>query len=551
MGFGKKNSAEYFLCEYKRRLQIQYKKLIFIIVCLTPVFCSAEIWITEVQYNPEGSDGGFEWIEIWNNGGQDADISGFKLRENNINHGLKESMGDLVLDDGEYAVIADNPDKFKTQFPDYAGTIIDSAFSLSNSGELLQLTEPGGVVIFEMTYNNNYGNGNGYSLGLLDDIWSETYTSPGQINSPAPLTPEPDQENNQPEVAAEQAPSDGTNTPTLTSDMVEVLPATYIEIRNPQYSEKLIKIDAMGDRTVMAGVEYWFEGKLYGLQGGIIDEPNIRWNWGDGTTSFGTPAAHRYKYPGIYTVTLSGSVSKYSTRDRFQVTVIDPALELQFDPNSGLIHLHNTSTYTLEISGYQLINQEHSFTFPADSFINAGQRLVLDETIIGLTDSSNTITFTDHDSNPITEIDLSIALMKTIISEIQTSTHTQVSIADVASSDRGSQEITTAPQSGLPTHSTVYVYPSDTVEGSWSISRDTDTNFVPVDVPQEPGPAEITSFRQLQQAQIAGALADENKNTHNIFFMIALVIALVVTGCLYLCARIVEHKSRSGVEIVD
>jgi len=129
------------------------------------------------------------------------------------------------------------------------------------------------------------------------------------------------------------------------TQVVDHLPATYIEIKNPTYSEKLIKVDAQGDRTVMAGVEYLFSGKVYGLQGSLIKEPFAHWNWGDGTKSEDVVASHRYKYPGVYTATLSAHVSGYSNRDRVTVTVIEPSLVLGLQMKKSDYHFGHRSTW--------------------------------------------------------------------------------------------------------------------------------------------------------------------------------------------------------------
>jgi len=58
-----------------------------------PFISWAQIWITEINYNPEGSDAGFEWVEIFNGGSAETDVTKFVLRENGTNHGIKQ-MGD-------------------------------------------------------------------------------------------------------------------------------------------------------------------------------------------------------------------------------------------------------------------------------------------------------------------------------------------------------------------------------------------------------------------------------------------------------------------------
>ncbi len=87
----------------------------------------------------EASD--HEWIEIYNKGSDPVDIETWKFYENDTNHGLNLFQGDdLVIEPGEYAIIADVAANFTTDYPEFSGTVIDSSWSgLKESGELIEL----------------------------------------------------------------------------------------------------------------------------------------------------------------------------------------------------------------------------------------------------------------------------------------------------------------------------------------------------------------------------------------------------------------------------
>ncbi len=123
------------------------------------------IVINEIMYNPDGTDAGREWIELYNNEDFSVDISEWKLYENNINHGLTLSQGDFVIPGREYAVIADNSDIFLADYPDFNKTLIDSAFSLSNLGELICIRDGSLSLVDCVSYSPSWGaDGNGKSL---------------------------------------------------------------------------------------------------------------------------------------------------------------------------------------------------------------------------------------------------------------------------------------------------------------------------------------------------------------------------------------------------
>ena len=93
-----------------------------VIIWLCLVFLMArsadEIVINEIMYNPDGTDTGREWIELYNNEAFEVDVSEWKLYENDVNHGLTVSQGDLVIPSNDYAVIADTCDSFLLDYPD-------------------------------------------------------------------------------------------------------------------------------------------------------------------------------------------------------------------------------------------------------------------------------------------------------------------------------------------------------------------------------------------------------------------------------------------------
>lgn len=145
------------------------------------------IAITEIMYNPpESGTDSLEFIELYNYGDAAADLSGYTFSA-----GITFTFGDFTLGAGEYVVIALNPGAIFNQF---GVTALDFDGALSNGGELLQLSNPGGSVVVEVTYDNSGSwptepNGNGPSLVLCDPEadptdganWSASTTETGVI----------------------------------------------------------------------------------------------------------------------------------------------------------------------------------------------------------------------------------------------------------------------------------------------------------------------------------------------------------------------------------
>lgn len=134
--------------------------------------------------------GDHEWIEIYNRGDIPVDLTGWKFFEDNTNHSLKIWQGgDLIIEAGEYAIIADVAENFIKDYPDFKGTIIDSSWTtLNEAGESLGLKDASGNLVETLTYLP----AENYSLERIDfnlddysvNNWKEhpTGATPGQLN---------------------------------------------------------------------------------------------------------------------------------------------------------------------------------------------------------------------------------------------------------------------------------------------------------------------------------------------------------------------------------
>jgi len=141
----------------------------------------AQVIISEIMYDlSEGSDTDREWIEVYNEG-EAVDFTEWKLVEGTTNHSLT-ALGASELQSGAYAVIVDNVDKFKADWPSYTGLLFDSSFSLNNSGEKLglrcckkELSDKDSI-----TFSSDMGaSGDGASLSRSGATFVPTDPTPG------------------------------------------------------------------------------------------------------------------------------------------------------------------------------------------------------------------------------------------------------------------------------------------------------------------------------------------------------------------------------------
>ena len=143
------------------------------------------VLIDEIMYDAEDADTGHEWLEIYNNDSIPINLTGWKLFEDGTNHGLALNNGAWILSAGEFAVIAENPDTFRTDFPNFNSTLFDSTFVLSNSGEYLVLKNSSLYVFENITYNPSWGaDGDGKSLQRTNSgTWCSAAPTPSYENT--------------------------------------------------------------------------------------------------------------------------------------------------------------------------------------------------------------------------------------------------------------------------------------------------------------------------------------------------------------------------------
>lgn len=150
------------------------------VLLLAPLSASASVLITEIMYDLEGADGGYEWLEVTNTGSAPVDIGEWKLFEQGVNHKLVLIAGaSTVLAAGQSALVADKPEYFLARYPNIA-PVFDSAFSLSNENETVMLKNSKLEVVDQVTYRSSLGaKGDGSSLHLVGEVLTPALPNPG------------------------------------------------------------------------------------------------------------------------------------------------------------------------------------------------------------------------------------------------------------------------------------------------------------------------------------------------------------------------------------
>ena len=364
----------------KGRLPTAIALCFLFIFLYTPFFLFAQIEITEIMYNTgenvggSKADGGREWIEIYNNGTEDIDLNGWKLYEAETNHKITAVVegGTLILPAGAYAIVADKPETFRIDWPNFSGLIFDSAFSLINKeeGEILiirdfNLEDVSQVSYFPVEEADDTGN----SLQKMNDgTWGACVPSPGAPTSSScnsqtdDIVDDDSQTEEQPETASQ------TQAPTTVSQSI-------IEIEPQIFSQILPLVD-----TPIAGADFLFEAKAFGLRNKPLQNAQYQWTFGDGGKATGQKVLYAYQYPSDYLVVLQVISGKYTASSRLKIKTIPSDItvsKIGFDFTDNFIELYNPSTYELNLSWWRLKVDNNYFTIPKNTILLPKNRIKL------------------------------------------------------------------------------------------------------------------------------------------------------------------------------
>jgi hypothetical protein len=148
--------------------------------------------INEIMYNLPGSDRNREWLELFNGGPEDINITGWKFFEYSTDSYqlFTRGHGSMVIPAGGYAIVAVDATTFLNEYPACNCTVIESVFWLINTGESIALKDASSAIIDAVSYHNSWGaSGNGKTLELnLTGGWEESLVDGGTPCNPNSVT---------------------------------------------------------------------------------------------------------------------------------------------------------------------------------------------------------------------------------------------------------------------------------------------------------------------------------------------------------------------------
>ena len=342
-------------------------------------FChgvSAQVVINEIMYDVPGTDTGREWIEITNASGAAVTVSTstWKFFEANTNHSLTLFQGDVIIPAGGFAVIVDDSTKFIVDWPGFSGTIFESAFSLSNTGEVISIKTSTTTTADSVTYASSVGaTGDGNSLQLVSGVWKALMPTPGAANANTA-------------VASSSSSSSATTTSSGDADEDSSTSNNSSWPVEPQIFSRII-----GPMTAISGADILLRGEAIGIEKEPLANARYLWNFGDGSTKEGESVLHGYNFSGEYVVILDASGGRYSATSRLSIKIIpaDLSIDAIVHGSEGKMDLVNNSNQELDLSWWRIRSGNQFFTLPKNTKILANSRLPLSALVTGLSINNN------------------------------------------------------------------------------------------------------------------------------------------------------------------
>lgn len=347
-----------------------------------PNVSSASVIVNEIMYDVSGTDSGREWVEVYNNGSDSVDLTGWKFLESvsASNHGLTAVYGSLTLPAGGFAIISNDTTKFLVDWPIFSGNLLKASFaSFNNTSGTLLLKDNTGTVIDQTTYDSSMGaSGDGNSLQKSGSSWISALPTPGAINSTTSSTPISDNDNS--DTATSTTTTSNANSSSSGSQSYSSV-SSYASVNIPK-EVVLFNVNAGRNRFGSVGDSFAFRAVVEKSEG-LMNPTFFAWSFGDGTTATGQYVAHSYEFPGEYVVVLNANSGGDEAVAEAYVQVVVPNIFLS-PVISDYVEVWNKSSNEINLNGWILKSGRKSFTFPKDTIILGGHKTIFPLSVIKL-----------------------------------------------------------------------------------------------------------------------------------------------------------------------
>ncbi|MEI6843268.1 MAG: PKD domain-containing protein [bacterium] len=176
----------------------------------------------------------------------------------------------------------------------------------------------------------------------------------------------------------------GTNTTTTTTTTSDYTPSAHSSPASLSNADEpmTFEISAGRSRLTSVGNTLAFVATPTKLQ--KVSEQMIfyTWSFGDGSTGQGSVVNHSYKFPGEYSVVVNATAVDKQAVDRITVKVVSP--DISISKVSDGVEVYNKTNAEINLEGWTLSGGVKVFTFPKDTLIPAGKKVVFPNDVTGM-----------------------------------------------------------------------------------------------------------------------------------------------------------------------
>lgn len=444
-------------------------RLLTIALLLVPTAAFAQLEITEIMYDAEGTDTNQEWVEIQNSSNNSIAIGEWYFYEGETHHRLTPD-GFQNLAAGARAVIAQNIETISDKYPGIR--LIKSSFSLNNTGESLALSNPEKEIVHTRSYSSDDGAaGNGFSLQRFSSGWIQADPTPGAANAQNGVEDDDTTETNTSTSSNNSKESTSSNSKIPASQKYY---SGYLDVVSQSIARSPVMFDAHVTYTKGRKTTKQLGGGTYYI------------NYGDGS-SFESERRidthHIYEYPGEYIATFEF----YSRRTKpeygdapeitLQKTIVvkEHSVEIVGIDARGSLTLKNTGSSPIDLYNWRITTGAQTYTFPRHSHLGGGKELSLPAKNhrLGILSNRDVITL-QNDQRVAIDIFSSETNQKNV-SSVNNTRYTGV--ASVASDDESSTQI----EEYLEQHpgKEIVSFAPKSLHGSASVADASDSSTLP------------------------------------------------------------------------
>lgn len=349
--------------------------IFFVSIFINPYKLEASVIFNEIAWMGNTSNANAEWIELYNSGSEDIDLSSWSI-SGSLNISLPENK--KIVSGGYFLLERTSDDSVSEITADHIYT-----GALANTGGSLMLKDKDGTVVDQISASSGWPAGDNTTKNTMQRLNGSWYT-----DGPTPKSPTR-------ESASQNTVNDNTDNENDTNNTniqnTNTNKTTNNNTKTPAYREKTIKI-ILNQNTIPQNVSQNFRAEIFDNYGEKIQNGKVIWNFGDGkmqeASSFEI-VNHKYKHIGEYVVSLQYlSNSKKDEKEiesKINVKVVPAELSIISVGNEGdpYIEIENKSSYEMSLVNWKLIAGGKIFTFPSGTYIKSGRKTIFNIEFLG------------------------------------------------------------------------------------------------------------------------------------------------------------------------